>query len=325
MSTHVPELTGGARSLKTAGRPHPAEATPLVNLAEITEIELLILRQMREMTIGDHRSRSRGSGFDYVGVREWQAGDRFSSIDWPQSSLTDFSPLIVREFDQPSTATVMVVVDDSPSMRCGTRGVPLAAVAARAVATIGLSAVFFQDMFGLVTFDAGSGGLAAVSPRIGRNHVIHCLDAYEHRRGLREVRDAGSLSTTVASLVRRTALVPLVSDFLVDDPQSVLRELALLNTTHDAFVVLVDAAFAFELPRVSAGWIEVCDVESGRAQIISRSQAMRLRDTVRQWQDEVVRAAKDLDLDVVRLGPDATANALVLADFVAERRLRKVT
>ena len=83
------------------------EFAPLVNLADITEIELVILKRMREVTMGEHRSRGQGSGFDFTGLRDWQGGDRFSSIDWAQSSLTNFSPLIIREFEQPSTATVI--------------------------------------------------------------------------------------------------------------------------------------------------------------------------------------------------------------------------
>ena len=45
------------------------EQNPLVNLSEITEVELLILRRMREFTIGEHRSLFHGTGFDFVGLR----------------------------------------------------------------------------------------------------------------------------------------------------------------------------------------------------------------------------------------------------------------
>jgi hypothetical protein len=92
---------------------------PLVSLADVSEIELLILKRMREFTIGEHSSLFHGSGFDFTGVRDWQAGDRFEAIDWPQSSLRNFSPLIVREFDQPSTSSVVIVADKSASTRCG--------------------------------------------------------------------------------------------------------------------------------------------------------------------------------------------------------------
>ena len=59
-----------------------SERESLVNLADISEIELLILRRMKGVTMGEHRSRSQGSGFDLVGLRDWQAGDRPSAVDW---------------------------------------------------------------------------------------------------------------------------------------------------------------------------------------------------------------------------------------------------
>ncbi len=64
-------IDAGSRPMRT--RDHE-ELAPLVNLADITEIELVILKRMREMTMGDHRSRSQGSGFDFQGLRDWQAG-----------------------------------------------------------------------------------------------------------------------------------------------------------------------------------------------------------------------------------------------------------
>ena len=101
---------------------HAPAATALVDLNEIAKIELLVLRRLAGGVTGDHRSRADGAGFDFVGLRDWQAGDRFSAIDWPQSTLTNFAPLVVREFDQPSTATVLAVADASLSTRCGAGG-----------------------------------------------------------------------------------------------------------------------------------------------------------------------------------------------------------
>lgn len=299
------------------------ELAPLVNLADITEIELVILKRMREMTLGDHRSRSQGSGFDFQGLREWQAGDKFSYIDWAQSSLTNFSPLLVREFEQQSTATVMPIADFSPSTRCGVGGVPIAASIARAIATLGMSAVFFQDPFGLVTFDRGFLHVAALRPRLGKGHVVHCVDAYQYQRGLQHVRRAGSISTSLGGFVRRHAMLPVISDFLFDDVDEVLKELALLSVTHDVFLVLIDSAFAFDLPKVSAGWIEIMDVETGQARTVSRRQYAKLADRAREWQERVQRDAKARDLDVVVIGLDQAKSDIALSEFVVERRLRK--
>jgi uncharacterized protein (DUF58 family) len=296
---------------------------PLVSLSEVTEIELRILKRMREFTIGEHSSLFHGSGFDFVGLREWQGGDRFESIDWPQSTLSNFGPLIVREFEQPTTSSVVIVADASGSTRCGLNGRPIAAIVARAVATLGMSAVFFQDSVGLIVFDSGFRTLQGLRPRIGKNQVIRCLEAYQYGQGLQEIRQTIGLSGTIAGFMRKTSLVPIVSDFLFDSADEVVRELARLNSTHDVIIVLVDAAFAFDLPAVGAGWVEAFDIETGRRRTMSRRTLRRMVEQVGQWQAEVARMAAEADLDVIRTGPDPIAFDLALMEFVAERRLRR--
>src|SRR5437899_7959519 len=218
-------------------RAREQDVEPFVNLSELTEIELLIMRRMREFTIGEHRSLFTGSGFDFVGLRDWQPGDRTSQIDWAQSTLKNFSPMVVRNYEQRSTASVIAVADGSLSTRCGIDGVPIAAAIARAIGTIGMSAVFFQDMFGIITFDTNFEQLAAVRPRIGKNQVIHCLEAYQFQTGLQPLRRADSLSMSLAGFMRRTSMVPVVSDFLFDNAGEVMRELGQVNSAHDVFVV----------------------------------------------------------------------------------------
>jgi len=304
-------------------RTREQDVEPFVNLSELAEIELLIMRRMREFTIGEHRSLFHGSGFDFVGLRDWQAGDRMSQIDWAQSTLTNFSPMVVRDFEQRSTATVVAIADNSLSTRCGIDGIPIAAAIARTIGTIGMSAVFFQDMFGLITFDAKFEQLAAIRPRIGKNQVIHCLDAYQFGEGLLPLKRSESLSMSLAGFMRKTSMVPVISDFLFDEAEAVLQELSQLNSAHDVFIVLIDSAFAFELPPVSAGWIEAFDVETGRSKVMSRKALRTLSARTRTWQDEVARMAKAVDLDVLRIGVDELQTTIAMSEFIAERRLRK--
>jgi uncharacterized protein (DUF58 family) len=304
-------------------RTREQEVEPLINLSEITEVELRILKRMREFTIGEHSSLFHGTGFDFVGLRDWQAGDRFEAIDWPQSTLTNFSPLIVREFEQPTTSNVIIVADRSASTRCGINGRPIASIIARAIATVGMSAVFFQDSVGLVAFAENLADLGAVRPRIGKGQVIHCLEAYQHGHGLQELRRTGSLSATLIGFTRKTSLVTVVSDFLFDDPGAMLKELALVGNVHDVVVTIADAAYAFEMPPVSAGWIDAFDVETGRTRLMSRRELARLGARVTAWQDEVARQAKLAGLDVLRLHIDPTKFDIALIEWVAERRLRR--
>jgi uncharacterized protein (DUF58 family) len=299
-------------------------ATSLVNLSEVAEIELYIMKRMKEYTLGDHASVFKGAGFNFVGLRDWEPGDRMSSIDWPQSSFNNFSPMVMREFEQDSTGTVVAVADASLSTRCGLRGVPIGAAIARSVAAVGLSAVFFQDMFGLITFDDGFRQLAAARPRIGKSHVIYCLDLYEQRKEIDMAGAHGDVVATIESHLRKTSLVPVISDFLFANVADVIKELSILNAAHDVFLMMVDARFAYQLPSVSAGWIQTFDVETGRMRTVSRREFTKLADRVDQWQQEVMRLARDADIDIIRVGLDRWEMETTLVEFVAERRLRKM-
>jgi hypothetical protein len=117
--------------------------------------------------------------------------------------------------------------------------------------------------------------------------------------------------------------MPVVSDFLFDEAESFLRDLRQVNNVHDVFIMIVDASFAFELPNVSAGWVEVYDVETGRTRMMSRRELSKQSARVRAYQDEIARQAKDNDLDVIRLSVDQVKFDIALVEWVAERRLRR--
>jgi uncharacterized protein (DUF58 family) len=299
-------------------------AEPLVNLAEIAEIELFILKRMREFSIGENASVFKGSGFNFVGLRDWEPGDRMSSIDWPQSSITNFSPIITREFEQYSNATIIAVADASRSTRCGVGGASIAAAIARAVATIGMSATLFQDMFGLITFGEGFHQLSATRPRIGKSHVIYCLDQYQHPQDGDVQATQGDVTTTIFNHLRKTSLVPVVSDFLFVDAPRVIKDLSILNAQHDVMLIMADARFAYRMPDVSAGWIETSDVETGRTQIVSRREFARLAGRIEEWQQNIMELARDADLDIVRIGLDRWEMETALCELLVERRLRKI-
>jgi uncharacterized protein (DUF58 family) len=295
-----------------------------INLQAIAEIELFILRRMKEFTLGDHASVFKGSGFNFVGIRDWEPGDRMSNIDWAQSSLNNFSPMITREFEQDSNAAIVAVADASLSTRCGIEGDLIATAIARAVAAAGLSATFFQDRFGVVMFNDRFEQVAAARPRIGRSHLLYCIDLYRQAVLGKDEATERDVIMGIESQVRKASLIPIISDFLFPDVRHVLSELSKLNAVHDVFLIMADARFAYDIPRVSDGWIDVFDIESGRTRVLSRREVGRLAERTSAWQDEVVEMAKDADLDVVRVGLDRWEMETALVEFAAERRLRKM-
>ena len=115
----------------------------------------------------------------------------------------------------------------------------------------------------------------------------------------------------------------MISDFIFQDAERVVHELALLNAVHDVFLLMADVRFAYELPHLSDGWVEAFDVETGRTRVLSRREFSKLAGRVQQWQDRVAQQARDAGLDVVRVGLDRWEMETALVEFTAERRLRK--
>jgi uncharacterized protein (DUF58 family) len=290
--------------------------------ADVAQIELHILRWMREHTSGDHASVCTGAGFNLVGLKEWEPGDPVSTVDWAQSSLTNFSPLITRQFEQDSNATIVALADESASTRCGANGVTIQAAICRCLAAIGFAAAFFQDSFGFIGFDADFRVARSARARIGKAHVQHCVDLYQ-RHG-EPGTDRADVPSAIAGFVRRAGMLVVVSDFLIHTSEAMLAKLERLNATHDVLLMMVDASFAYALPQTSAGWIEVFDVERGDSRVLSRKELGQLCRRVCEWQQQFASRARSQGLDVVQVGLDRWQMEATLAQWVVERRVRKL-
>lgn len=290
--------------------------------AEVAQIEIHILRWMREHTSGDHASLAAGAGVNLTGLKEWEPGDPVSTVDWAQSSLTNFSPLMTRQFEQDSNATIIALADQSASTRCGAHGVSIQAAICRCVAAIGLAAAFFQDSFGFVGFDADFRLASSARPRIGKAHVQHCVELCQSQADPEQ--EPADVAAAITGFVRRTGMLVVISDFLFHASDAVLTKLAQLSATHDLLLLMVDAGFAYGVPEISAGWIEVFDVESGDVRVLSRRELRDLRGRVDEWQQALVARARSRGLEVVRVSIDRWQVEAALAQWVVARRSRKV-
>ena len=104
-----------------------------------------------------------------------------------------------------------------------------------------------------------------------------------------------------------------------------MHELALLNAVHDVFLLMADVRFAYELPRVSDGWVEAFDVETGpHASVLAARAARGWPARVTSGRIEWSGRRATPDLDVVRVGLDRWEMETALVEFTAERRLRKM-
>ncbi len=119
---------------------------------------------------GDNPSSVLGRGVEVSGVREYQPGDEARGIDWRVTARR--GRLFVKEFSQERELPVLVILNQTPSLRAGRGDVKAvrAMEASALMAAIGLRA---GDRVGLLI--SGSGDDRIVRPGNGRTQLPRIL------------------------------------------------------------------------------------------------------------------------------------------------------
>jgi len=108
-------------------------------------------RQLGKM-FGMHRTKLKGTGMEFWGIRDYHPEDAFRYIDWKAFSRTN--KLQIREFETEKNIRVMVLLDTSQSMDQGLIRNTKLEFSIRAVVLLSHMAQERKDMIGLATFNS---------------------------------------------------------------------------------------------------------------------------------------------------------------------------
>jgi uncharacterized protein (DUF58 family) len=290
-----------------------AEISPDL-LKRITRLEFRTRRLVDSALIGAYRAAFRGRGAHFDGVRPYEPGDDIRSMEWKVSARTG-EPHI-KQFVEERELAVLLVIDDSGSMRLGNPATKRDRVAEFAAAAA-LVAMRGGDRVGAIV--AHDGGIALVPPRRGRNHVLRVIRAVlTQDADLRGTDLPGALQMAVQGLKQR-GIVFVLSDFL-DAPETYARALALVARRHDTVAVV--SSDALEQAWPDAGLIALRDAESGARAVVDAGDVRwrqafaaqaAARDAARR--QAIARAGAEL----LAL-PDGESPFAALARFMRGRR-----
>ena len=294
-------------------------AAPADLIRRIRRIEIATRRAVLDTLAGGYHSVFKGRGMAFSEVRPYQPGDEIRAIDWNVTAR--MGDPFVKVFVEERELTALIAVDRSASQGAGLSPQAKAEVAAEIAALLVFSALENGDRAGLLLFTDRVERF--VPPRRGRKHGLRLITealAFQPRgRGT----DLALALRDTTRLLRRRAVVFVVSDFLASDYEAAL---AVCARRHDVIPVVVSDPVEDELPEGAlSGLWPVADSETGAAVWIDLSDR-RTRDAwadaSREARERRERIFRRLSLDAVRVRPGDDYVAPLSALFRARGKRR---
>jgi len=283
---------------------------------ELQYIELGIARRIRSQHVGVHTSRVGGDGLEFDQHRHYRPGDDVRRIDWNVTAR--IGAPFVRQTVAERELDLVVVVDLSRSMNMASDGRSKREALIRLAASLLFSASADRISTGFLAF---ADRVLRWTPPTGNRRR-----AWAALAELRTLEPPAGLSSLLPALdhllqvLKRPALVVIVSDFLVREPLAATPQFGTLAARHDVVAVILSDKLEARLP-VGKGVMRVKDLESGVERVIRLDDGVRARyaAAVGQRRDELTRGCYRTGIEPVFVdaGDDVVGQ---LAGVFARRR-----
>jgi uncharacterized protein (DUF58 family) len=282
-------------------------------------LEWTVIRRLDGILQGSHRTVYRGSGTDFLDIREYEPGDDVRHIDWNVTARMD-APY-VREYTEDRELTAWLLLDRSPSMGFGPIDRPKELVLCELATTLARLLTRGGNPVGAVLFDNEIE--SRLPPRSSRNQVLALARNLMRPPGAHgTITDLTGLLDSALATIRRRSLIILISDFITVPGWE--RPLLQLAQRHEVVAIRLRDPREYELP--DAGVIVVEDAESGEQLTVDSSDAEfrhRLREAGELREAELRAATLRAGVDIYEV---STTDDLVpaLVRIVGSRKRRRL-
>ncbi len=266
----------------------------------LRRLEWRVIRRLDGRLQGDYRTLFRGTGIDFMDLREYEPGDDLRHIDWNVTARMD-TPY-VREYVEDREVTAWLLLDRSPSMGFGPVDRQKHLVVTEVATTIAQILARGGNRIGAVLFN--NEVELAIPPAHGRNQVLRITsELMKTPAPSNRQTDLSVLLRAAFGIARRRSLVVLVSDFISEPGWE--RALSLLARRHDVVAIQVVDPREFELPAVGMVYVE--DAETGEQIFVDTNDPafqQRLRAAADERQTALLEAARSAGTDVYTVATD---------------------
>lgn len=231
-------------------------------LRKVRQIELKTRGVVNEILSGEYHAVFKGRGMNFAEVREYQIGDDVRAIDWNVSARMGHP--FIKLFEEERELLVMLLCDMSSSAMFGSQQSLKSEVAAELAAVLAFSAIKNNDKVGLILFTDKIEKF--VPPRKGKTHILRILRELLTFEPERSGTDIKAALEHLNHVVKKKAIVFLISDFMNEGYERALR---IVGKKHDLVAVHLTDPREQTLPNV--GLIRLHDAESGEPMWVDTS------------------------------------------------------
>jgi uncharacterized protein (DUF58 family) len=268
---------------------------------DIKRIEILGSKRSLQLNYGLQRSKQKGLGSEFYGMRKYVFGDQFRLIDWKASARTQ--KLIVKEFEDERDVTVMIIVDSSETMAGGAIENTKFEYAIRACMLLTKVALTRRDNVGVFTF-SDKKNLKFLKPNRGEDHFYQVLDFVARVKPEGKCRIAESMDFFTRRFQKRSLI--FVRSDLEADPKAITQAIKKLIPFNHTVIIINPFSPWFEIHE-----IDLSSTDKALAEAISEAMMEHIL-TIRQ-------TIRNLGVNIITCGPDDIMNQ-VLGNYMEAKK-----
>ena len=253
-------------------------------LKKVRKIEIKTRRLSDHIFSGEYHTSFKGRGMTFSEVRQYQYGDDVRAIDWNVTAR--YNEPFVKVFEEERELTMMLMVDISGSESFGTKNQLKRDMVTEIAARLAFSATQNNDKIGLLLFSDQIE--LFIPPKKGKSHVLRIIRELIEFESKSKKTDLSQALKYLSSVLKKKAIVFLISDFMVKDYEHTLK---IASKRHDVTGIRVFDQREESIPNI--GIVNMLDAETGETLLVDTA-SKKVRMDYEKYYRENVNYFKDI-------------------------------
>jgi uncharacterized protein (DUF58 family) len=268
---------------------------------DIKRIEILGSKRSLSQNYGLQRSKQKGLGSEFYGMRKYVFGDQYRLIDWKASARTQ--KLIVKEFESERDVSVMILVDSSNSMAGGAIENTKFEYAIRACMLLTKVALSRKDNVGVYTF-SDKKNFKFLKPRSGEDHFYQVLDFVARIKPQGKSRFVEAMDYLNRRYQKRSLI------FIISDLEASVKEIG------QAIRKLIPFNHTVIIINPFSPWFEIHEIDLSST---DKALAEAISEEMMEHIIGIKHQVRNLGVNIITVGPDDMMNQ-VLGNYMEAKR-----